>query len=145
MKHVKTFESFLNESLKTLAGDPREYFNEVKKNVSEYRQIITKEIAKQFNLEDNLFKAEFIVDVKSEMGEDYASITLVNSGGLPEKEKLAYEIADYVEKFLEKDSRIKGIENSIGYNKKIVSVYQKDNDKRANWIIGWRPKFFVRK
>jgi hypothetical protein len=144
--HFKTFEDFLNESMiKTLVGKPHEYTRELKQNETEYSKIITKEVAQKFKLEDSLFKAEFLFQLKNEMNEYSATIMLINSGGSSEKEKLAYEIADYMEKFLEKDSRVKGVENSIGYNKKTVGVFQKDNDKSGNWIISWRPKLFIRK
>jgi hypothetical protein len=138
-------ESLVNESMETLTGDPHEHTSALKKNIKEYKEIITKEIAKKFKLDDSLFKAEFFFQIEESMNETTAIITLVNSGGNREKEKLAHEIADYINKFVEKDSRIKKIENSVGYSGKIAAPYQKDNDKYGNWLISWRPKFFIRK
>lgn len=142
MKYFKLFESFINESMETIVGEPHE-FNKAKKNISDYQSIIQAEVAKKFDLSTDLFKADFIIQLESSMGDTKMILTLPNSSGDKEKEKLANKIADFINKLVEKNSKIKGLEYAPTASGKVANASQSTGN--GNWQVIWQPKFFVRK
>jgi hypothetical protein len=145
MKHIKTFESFLNESMETLTGDPHEYTRDVKKNMADYREIITSAIVKEFKLSDALMNGDFFLSYNESMGDTKAILTLINKKGTPELEDLAVDVEKFINKFVEKNPKIKKIEYGPTTTGKVANTSPKNGDKKGNWEIMWSPKFFIRK
>jgi hypothetical protein len=136
MKHIQSFENFLNESIETTDD-----FSKSKKNRSEYTELITKAVAKEFNFSTSLFSQDFIFQIADDMGETKAIITLPMSEGDKKKEKLAGEIEDFINDYVKKESKIKDLQYSPTKTGKVANVGTANN---GNWIVMWRPVFFRR-
>jgi hypothetical protein len=148
------FESSVNESMETIVDDPTApgVFARIKKNKQEYRDIIKNELNKKFDMEDSgmLFPHQYkegvdyyTFSMDDGMGETTARIIFPNSEKDKEKEKFAKKVADHISKFVEKDSKIKKIENGPSYSGEVAGAFA--DPQNGNWTITWRPKFFVRK
>ena len=85
----------------------------------------------------------FLFSMDEGMGETTARIIFPNSEKDKEKEKLAKEVAEHISKFVEKDSKIKKIQNGPTYSGEVAGAFV--DPQNGNWTITWRPKFFVRK
>jgi hypothetical protein len=148
------FESSVNESMETIIDDPTApgVFARLKKNQKDYAGIIKDELSKEFGLEDSglLFPSQYkegvsyyIFSMTEGMGETSASIVFPNSEKDKEIGKLAEKVAKYISKFVEKDSKIKNIQNSPTATGNVANAFP--DPRNGNWTVSWKPKFFIRK
>jgi hypothetical protein len=139
--------------METIVDDPGpSVMSQVKKNKQEYSKVIKDELKKEFKIEDSglLFPSQrkegidyYVFSLEDSMGETSAVITFPDSEKNKEKEKLAKEVAGYISKFVEKDSKIKNIKNGSTTSGDIANAMP--DSQNGNWTVRWRPQFFLRK
>jgi hypothetical protein len=153
--HFKTFKDFINESIETIVDEPTAsgVFAKIKKNKADYLEIVSKELKDKFDLENSgmLFPHQrkpdvtyYLLNVLEDMGETKIQIIFPDSEKDKEKEKLANDIADHLNKnFFERNPKIKNLQYAPTTTRKIANVLA--DGRNGNWMVMWTPKFFVRK